>query len=298
MRGTRPTTSSLRRIGREVTQGRAAPSWIPNAGSQMVIDVMNGIKRQYPFIDLLKPETEAAVPVLVALDPNQVAKLGGIVASVARLGTDRLRAAVGLLGVEESVTLAPAGAQNPEAAIESVLRRRLKIPGIEPQTGTVDELLSRTESRMLGNESPFGLIGSDQRQEYLGTFSAILSWIRGNPKSEVLRAALDGVKEDRSFDIAAQDGVFREIDQKVGRDIDFLVTGHTHQERALQRGAGRGFYFNTGTWAKLIQLSGGILDSPPAFAGVFRGLRGRNHGCAGCLSGTRPAAAHRGFDLA
>ena len=34
--------------------------WGPNAGTKMVKDVMNEVKRRYAWIDLLKPETQAA----------------------------------------------------------------------------------------------------------------------------------------------------------------------------------------------------------------------------------------------
>ncbi|MCK7508688.1 MAG: hypothetical protein MZV70_34760 [Desulfobacterales bacterium] len=58
---------------------RASPSirsrWEPNAGTMMVKDIMNGIKRRYAWIDLLKPETKAAVGVLAVLDPSQLGKI-------------------------------------------------------------------------------------------------------------------------------------------------------------------------------------------------------------------------------
>ena len=45
----------LRRIGRDYQFGVSVEGWTPNAGAQMVIEVMNQIKRDYPFVDLLKP---------------------------------------------------------------------------------------------------------------------------------------------------------------------------------------------------------------------------------------------------
>ena len=39
----------LRRSGRDCVQGRPMEEWTPNAGTKLVIDVMNGIKRDYPF---------------------------------------------------------------------------------------------------------------------------------------------------------------------------------------------------------------------------------------------------------
>jgi hypothetical protein len=67
----------LSRVARRLNAGRplTASEWEPNAGSKMVKDVMNEVKRRYAWIDLLKPETKAAVGVLLVVDPAQAAKL-------------------------------------------------------------------------------------------------------------------------------------------------------------------------------------------------------------------------------
>jgi hypothetical protein len=52
-----------------------ACSWQPNAGTKLVKDVMNQVKRKFSWIDLLKPETKAAVGVLAVLDPGQLSKI-------------------------------------------------------------------------------------------------------------------------------------------------------------------------------------------------------------------------------
>ena len=44
--------------------------FLPPPGSQLVEKVMNPIKVDYPFVDLLKPETEAVIPLLIALEPG------------------------------------------------------------------------------------------------------------------------------------------------------------------------------------------------------------------------------------
>ncbi len=49
----------LRRIASDITQGRQVTEWTPNAGSKLVIHVMNEVKRKHAFIDLLKPEKKA-----------------------------------------------------------------------------------------------------------------------------------------------------------------------------------------------------------------------------------------------
>ena len=51
------------------------PRWRPNAGTRLVRDVMNLVKRTYPFVDLLKPETAAVAGVLMALDKDTFKKI-------------------------------------------------------------------------------------------------------------------------------------------------------------------------------------------------------------------------------
>jgi UDP-2,3-diacylglucosamine pyrophosphatase LpxH len=53
-------------------------NFVPPAGSEMVTGVINTIKLDYPFVDLLKPETSAVLPILLALEPcyrSRLAKL-------------------------------------------------------------------------------------------------------------------------------------------------------------------------------------------------------------------------------
>src|SRR5205085_9372924 len=51
----------------EVPEEYAFP---PPPGSEMVRTVINPIKKEYAFIDLLKPETSAVLPILMALEPG------------------------------------------------------------------------------------------------------------------------------------------------------------------------------------------------------------------------------------
>ena len=54
--------------------------------------------------------------------------------------------------------------------------------------------------------------------------------------------------------------------------VDFILAGHTHLERALRRRKRRGFYFNSGTWARLIRLSAPALADQAEFNKVYGAL--------------------------
>jgi hypothetical protein len=107
----------------------------------------------------------------------------------------------------------------------------------------------------------------------LGKASAFYKWLVDQPQDEVLRDALEKLDEDRSFDPTASDDTFRSLDNEVSPDIDFLVSGHTHLERALRRINGGGYYFNSGTWARLIRIDPAVRGNPGAFKAVFETLK-------------------------
>src|SRR6266702_2587645 len=163
----------IREIARDVQIGRAVEPWIPNAGSKMVIDVMNPVKREYPFVDLLKPEQAALQAHELLLMADDRARRGVTAADL-------------VAGVE----------------------------GIQ-----------------------------------LDAFGALVKWSRKESTSEVLREALETLDRDRSFDIGERDDTAVQLDAEVSPDIDVVIAGHTHLERAIRRRNGRGCYFNSGTWA-------------------------------------------------
>ena len=55
----------------------------------------------------------------------------------------------------------------------------------------------------------------------------------------------------------------------VGNGIDFIVTGHTHLERAIDMGSGR-YYFNCGTWIRLLSFTPEMLKDQAAFQPVYK----------------------------
>src|SRR5262249_61234379 len=68
----------LRHVRAKLSRGEK-PRRYPNVpGSELVCKVVNRLKKKYRFVDLLKPETEAVLPALPALDP----KPGGLLEQV------------------------------------------------------------------------------------------------------------------------------------------------------------------------------------------------------------------------
>lgn len=255
----------IRRFGLEVTHGRPIDSWIPNAGTQLVIDVMNDLKRKYPFIDLLKPENEAVLPTIFALAPDQRDKLAAFGATLARRVWDTARHVTGFLGDSDlqGRTLAAADVFVPGPNYLSDFGNSRR------NREYTEKLLALTEKRFDNEVDPMALIGVDEAEGYLGMFSAAIKFFRGEEISEVLREALSDLREDRTFEPDTEDQTFRSLDKEIGEGFDFLIAGHTHLARALPRRQKSGWYFNSGTWARLVKLNAEVLDDAEKFKVVF-----------------------------
>jgi UDP-2,3-diacylglucosamine pyrophosphatase LpxH len=265
---------TIRRIGRDVVHGLAVENWIPNAGTQLVIDVMNGLKSRYPFIDLLKPEKQGVVPTLLALDPNQRNNLLAVAATARRLVRDKIKRSMGLLGAEEETL----------AGVPPV--RSMNVAGSGSGSRDHAEILLReAEERMRRDVEPMSLIVSDEQGGYLGGFTALKEFFQGQSPSEVLREALETLRHDRSFELQTEDDTYKSLDQQAGEKIHFLVSGHTHLERALKRKKGQGFYFNTGTWVRLIRLDGRVLENEEKFGQVFDAFKKGTMGALDSIPG-------------
>jgi hypothetical protein len=245
----------IRRTGRDLQQGRAVQPWIPNAGTYLVIDVMNDIKKEHPFIDLLKPEREAVLPVLLSVAPEKRDRILSVWPIYQRLRQDTDRLRKGLLGDEDE---------------PSDLRSGPLPPPRPPMDH--DALMGETEDLLTRRVEPITLVPDAYSEQTLGLGGALWSWASGGDSRVTLRLALEDLQNDRSFDWRLQDEMFRKFDETVTAGIDFVLCGHTHLERALPRRKGSGFYFNSGTWVRLIQLKPEVLGDQQAFNKVYDAL--------------------------
>jgi hypothetical protein len=92
-----------------------------------------------------------------------------------------------------------------------------------------------------------------------------------------LRAALQKwLANDRTFDIAEKDSTFLAVDEAIGSGVHYVLAGHTHLRRALPRRWQGCYYFNTGTWIRLIEIPAKLLETEAAFEPVVLALKNRN----------------------
>lgn len=276
---------ALQRIGRGVQRGQTPEAWRPNGGSRMVCRIINPLKREFLYVDLLKPEGVALLNLLRAMGADLGDKVDDLAAALGMAARHDVQMRRGLLespfaeaGGEPAPRLAEPAPPETDAnlAWERAEKERL-----------ADELMDRAVQRLRRGVQPMDLLPAERAELKLdGVVSTVFatmrsfgyataSWMRGDEREEVLRNSLRVLVGDRSFSLTDEDDTYRALSKQVGRDIDILVAGHTHMERALPRPGG--FYYNSGSWARLMRIGDEWLAGDEAARERFKDLFGRIH---------------------
>lgn len=264
---------ALLEVARSVNRGQVPQEWDANAGTRLVIDVMNKVKKTYPLVDLLKPETKAVLPVLAALDPSQLSAIGKLLRVATYLSRDTVRHWTGFLSAEEEINKdadAPSDAE--------VLAQFLQTHFADYSGADVDALLLEAYQRAEEGKDPKDSVEMQDVQflqaSMLDSFKDYMGIGKG--KEDFLRKWLQlQLGADQSFTVTDRDETFVELDKLIGPEVDYLIAGHTHLRRAIQRAGGK-YYYNTGTWIRLIQLPPELLKEPEQFELVYNAFQARN----------------------
>jgi len=245
--------------------GEEPPEWDPNAGTRMVIDVMNAIKRDYPIVDLLKPEVEAVVPILLTLDPGRLKEISKILTVAAYLSRDAVRHSLGFLSAEQMMAERPI---SEEAVLAEFLNKYFEYEAAGPVDA--DSLISDAyEALEEGVDPEFECAEEEGPFDYL---PAIFS--NEKNKAEKLRKALKkNLESDQSFVVTQKDDLFKKMKKETGSKVNYLVAGHSHKQRAIERKAPDCYYFNSGTWIRLIRLTEDVLGNSEEFARVYAAFK-------------------------
>jgi UDP-2,3-diacylglucosamine pyrophosphatase LpxH len=263
---------ALRGLVQAMNASRPLPDWTPNAGTTLVIDVMNAVKRRWPMVDLLKPEGGALVAVLAALDPSQLKRLRDLGPTLVRLARQAVGSALGILADAPAPRGGRAADVDPDTALSALLRMgAAPPPGAAPLAARGGiSLLAEAGALLEQGRQPFDLAAGTPGRETLGVGGMIADLFTRRSPAENLRESLaKWLAWDTTFSFATEDDTYERLDREIGPEVDFLLAGHTHLERALERKRGTGVYFNTGTWARLIQLLPDVLSDGKKFETVF-----------------------------
>ena len=208
-----------------------------NAGTRLVVDVMNGIKHAYPFVDLLKPETVPVPGVLLALPSHLHAPLLDFAKITLRLAYDKARTEGGFLGADGPST----GAPPPDGyrALDVLLRASAP----KGEAGAEDAALSwlkLAESDFAAGRRPADVVGLDEGSEMLGLGGLIGDRIRRKDPRENLRDALKTyLVNDRTFQFDTEDYAYREHNGAMGRTCTSSSPGTRTSSGACRARAAR-----------------------------------------------------------
>jgi UDP-2,3-diacylglucosamine pyrophosphatase LpxH len=267
---------ALRQLVRDQNAGMPfnAAAWTPNAGTRLVRDVMNEVKRRHPWVDLLKPEKNVVLGVLLTIDPTLVRTVLALMPIAWRRGIGELQSR-GVLSARshpDAATAAEAGAWRDAVgprlwrlidggdASGAMARPEVAVSGLDPMLLEIERQLA---SGIAVADTPDDLTGT------LGWPRMVLDRLRSVDKVDALRQALlDWLDDDHSFELTEPDETYRRTLTGVGPDVDVIVTGHTHLERAIVS-ASRAYY-NTGTWIRVIRFPDAVLKDAARFMNLYK----------------------------
>jgi UDP-2,3-diacylglucosamine pyrophosphatase LpxH len=251
--------------------------FVAPAGTNLVIHFMNRIKSRYRFVDLLKPETNAVIPLLLALEPDRRPELEEIieVIRVARnlsehsLETPTLPHVPGDMG---NLLTPP----DEEFTLDGILRQTLGTDApLFVDAATPDTTGDMGLRQRLADAYRWVATRSVQFAEMARSASALYK-LRGAAEGEdrykKIHAALRRLnRSDRTFDPGFEEPAYFKAARDTARTggFDVIVYGHTHLPKkvGLDEGMrGEKVYFNTGTWCDVMQL-------PDAFTRDFADAR-------------------------
>ncbi len=271
------------------SQHGAADSFDPPPGSRMVAEVINPIKAQYKFVDLLKPETGAVVPLLLLLEPGY-RKILGKVALIASRARSAVRIATGKQpessgsgsdiaagGTSEGMgggfdggfgsDIAAGGfdapnvaarigpPQDEEAALDALLNEHLGVDAAAARAALPTADASGSDI------STFGDIVD--RTVGMARLLIASSAAGHHPRLDALWAAVRSLQGDQSFDESVETASeYLDAAQALATNgVTHVVFGHTHMAKRIPLASG-GFYLNSGTWADVMEFPRDLLSAP------------------------------------
>ena len=239
-------------------------------GSHIVASIMNPVKSSYPFIDLLKPETGAAVPVLLALEPGTRKLLARMALMVKKASAHRLAgAAMPGFGGDihaEGDTGAPFGEDigSFDDAPSAVASHSADDDAL---AAVVRDAMGEDADKFLAEFPEPESIGEDiSTAEFFDRSMGLASLLLARNDDDVERRlpsllkALRSVQGDKSFDRAVETaGEYLEAARELARGgFRCVVFGHTHLAKRVPLDD-NALYINTGTWADVMRFPMDIL---------------------------------------
>lgn len=233
---------SLRRARSRLSRGLPAGPVPLQPGSQLVVDVMNPIKRNMAFVDLLKPERAGVLPILAFLYPARWLDWR-------RTLRDLLRAAMQRQD------------DHGEPRDQDKIAADADIPFAD------DEMFRMADALATGR--PADQIGADDSTPRPPLWERIKSCVVDAEIAllhKSLRAMVD--RHQLTFDTTVEEDEYRVPALERAKQFKVVVYGHTHLVKKLPLGGA--LYLNSGTWADLIRIPDAAFDKHADAATALR----------------------------
>ena len=215
---------ALRRVRSQLSRRLpVAPEFPALPGSRLVVEVMNGLKKDYPFIDLLKPEDAGALPVAAALGAGGVRDVWK--------AFNRYR---------------EANAKDFDESGEPLDETLIAAPA-----GSDQALFDLAEDLSAG--------GNAAQVSFVGD---VASKLRDKVRRDALFRAMQNLAETHRLAFAIEhevDTYLKPAQRSAQAGFRVVVYGHTHLPKRVA--IGEAVYLNTGTWADLMRLPDAVWSA-------------------------------------
>lgn len=259
---------ALGRLRADQSRGivRPGPVFAPPPGSRVVAEVMNDLKVDLPFIDLLKPEGAALYALLLAIDPQVKSRLTKMVPIVTRALVGKSYAQVPALGPLGAKMSGGGDPEDGEAALLSAIDAALNDPAAHQAAAEL--LATLTGADASGRSATvIGPAGKAMGTGGLGLATSFFGLLFGDASApltrrlRLLQPAIARLSDDISF---ARDQIDPEAPyydaaiELANAGHRYVVLGHTHHAKQVPIG-NLGTYLNTGTWADVMRFPSDLL---------------------------------------
>lgn len=229
-----------------------SPSTAPNAGTRLVIDVINPIKLDYAFVDLLKPETTAVPTLLLALPTDVVPKPE----LVARVASCFVQSKIDTLPLSLRVITSWFGRSSDPQTRSSVRTLSALDRSADRNVDESEDAIREAAALLIEHDLPIEAIV--QQKGTLRPQDFIVAKLQLKSDRDALRIGLQSFVKDQTFALSALSTDDRGI-VRDARPQEILIAGHTHLARSTTVGNGTQ-YINTGTWMRLMRVESSMID--------------------------------------
>jgi UDP-2,3-diacylglucosamine pyrophosphatase LpxH len=219
---------ALRRVRSQLSRGDTPTPLQALPGSRLVVEVMNRLKQDYSFVDLLKPETAGVLPILAALGAGSLRDIWQ-----------------GFQGYRQTFAVDFDENREPKdetyiGAVDDADQKLFDLAENIALGGDATQVNAFTDALTGARDSVSSMVREYRR-------AALFKVFRG--RAETHRLAFDVGQEMANYETPARKAV------QAGYQV--IVYGHTHLVKRVRLGDPREplpVYLNTGTWADLIRV--------------------------------------------